>query len=133
MSRFDSLFARTAGPMLQSHMGLRGCAKAIRLVKGSEQARHTVEGCIFIRDNQEAGRVAAEAGYIVDTEGERFIELALLEVPVAQPVDSRDQWIAGDETWEAHGFATGRDATFKTIVLKRTIREGTGPNNGRAR
>lgn len=133
MSRFDSLFARTAGPLLKNQMGLRGDATAIRLVKGSEQARHEVDGCILSRDNTDVARVAADSGYILDNEGERFVEMAVLEIPVTQEIDSRDKWIVSDVTWEAVGWSHGQDATFKTILLKNTIRDQTGPNNSRRR
>jgi len=133
MSRFDSLFSRFAGPLLSRQLGRQGCASIVRLVRGMSDARETVEGCIVIRDNGEAARLAADSGFISDAEGEREVELAILEIPVALEIDTRDTWVFDGEVWQAKGVAKGRDAAFKTLVVQFITRDSAGPMQTRRR
>jgi hypothetical protein len=133
MSRFDSLFGRLAGPLLSRQLGRSGSASVIRLARGDDNARHRIDGCIVLRDNADVSRLAADSGYLSDSEGEREVEMAIIEVPLAYEVDSRDQWIFDGEVWEAVGLPKGRDAAFKTVLVKFVTRETSGPLNARRR
>jgi len=133
MSRFDSFFARLAGPLLSRQLGRQGSASVIRLVRGDDNARHSIPGCIVLRDNADASRLAAESGYFSDSEGEKDVEMAVLEIPVATEIEPDDRWIFDDEIWEAVGLSKGRDASFKTILVRFVSRTSAGPLNSRRR
>lgn len=133
MSIFDALYRRTAGPLLNTQLGRSGANAVCRLFRGDADCRQPVPGCIVLRDNADTSRVSAESGWQSDTEGERMVETAVLEVPVGYELDPRDEWLFDNETWTQVGRGNGQDAAYQTVLVKLISRTNTGAATNRRR
>lgn len=133
MSIFDSLFRRTAGPVLGTYLGRSGDGSVYRLYRGDPDSRQPVPGCIVLHDNADVTRVSNESGYMTSGEGEEFIELAVLEVPIAETVDELDEWLFEEAVWKQVGGVNGRDAAYQTLLVRNISRINGGAANARKR